>query len=744
MSSVGVQTAEISPTDIEEQKLYRSLGLSDDEYQLIKNKILGRLPNYTEVGLFSGMWSEHCSYKNSKPVLKKFFTTGPRVVKGPGEGAGVIDIGDGQGVVFKAESHNHPSAVEPFQGATTGVGGILRDIFSMGARPIASLDSLRFGTPRTAADRYLISQVVAGISAYGNCIGVPTVGGDMAFDDAYDHNPLVNVMCVGLMDLENIQVGAAAGVGNSIIYVGAKTGRDGINGASFASAQFDSEHESQRSAVQVGDPFTEKLVMEACLEISEHHAGALVGMQDMGAAGLVSSSAEMGSKAGGNGMILDLDLVPQRETNMTPFEMMLSESQERMLLCVKSGREDEVLAVFDEYGVEAVVIGHVTDNDSYQLVHHGQVVADVPVDALASQAPVYHRESKVPARIEEARKQQFVPEVSSATEVLKQMLAQLTIASKESVYETYDSQVQTNTLVKPGSDAAVVRIRHHDKALAMTTDVNGRYLYLNPRIGGQMAVAEAARNIVASGAVPLGITDCLNFGNPEKPEQFYELDQAAQGMSEACEKFATPVISGNVSLNNEFDDVPIYPTPMVGMVGLIQGLEHITTQDFKQAGDFVYVIGQTHQDFNGSEIQKLQTGEISGQLFDFDLDYEVKIQKLVTQAIQNNLLQSAHDVSEGGLIVAIAEATFGNQLGVDLTSKLSVRQFFAETQSRFVVSVSPKNQVAFKQLVGAHATYLGQVTDDARLQVTAQDGAFDLSVAQALDIWRGALPCSLN
>jgi phosphoribosylformylglycinamidine synthase II len=484
--------------------------------------------------------------------------------------------------------------------------------------------------------------------------------------------------------------------------------------------------------------------MEACLEISEHHADALVGMQDMGAAGLVSSSAEMGSKAGGNGMVLDLDLVPQRETNMTPFEMMLSESQERMLLCVKSGREDEVLAVFDEYGVEAVVIGHVTDNDSYQLVHHGQVVADVPVDALASQAPVYHRESKVPARIEQASKQQFVPEISSATEVLKQMLAQLTIASKESVYETYDSQVQTNTLVKPGSDAAVVRIRHHDKALAMTTDVNGRYLYLNPRIGGQMAVAEAARNIVASGAIPLGITDCLNFGNPEKPEQFYELDQAVQGMSEACEKFATPVISGNVSLNNEFDDVPIYPTPMVGMVGLIQGLEHITTQDFKQAGDFVYVIGQTHQDFNGSEIQKLQTGEISGQLFDFDLDYEVKIQNFVTQAIQNKLLQSAHDVSEGGLIVAIAEATFGNRLGVDLTSKLSVSQFFAETQSRFVVSVSPENQVAFKQLVGAHATYLGRVTDDAHLQVKAQDGAFDLSVTEALDIWKGALSCSLN
>ncbi|WP_257607473.1 phosphoribosylformylglycinamidine synthase subunit PurL [Weissella sagaensis] len=744
MSNIDVQATEISPTIIEEQKLYQSLGLSDDEYQLIKNEVLGRLPNYTEIGLFSGMWSEHCSYKNSKPVLKKFFSKGPRVVKGPGEGAGIIDIGDGQGVVFKAESHNHPSAVEPFQGATTGVGGILRDIFSMGARPIASLDSLRFGTPRTAADRYLISQVVAGIGAYGNSIGVPTVGGDIAFDDAYSQNPLVNVMCVGLMALDNIQVGAAAGVGNSIIYVGAKTGRDGINGASFASAQFDSEHENQRSAVQVGDPFTEKLVMEACLEISTNHADALIGMQDMGAAGLVSSSAEMGSKAGGNGMILNLDLVPQREANMTPFEMMLSESQERMLLCVKKGYEDEVLSVFAEYGVEAITIGHVTDDDHYQLLHQGNIVADVPVDALASQAPVYYRQSKVPARIEQASTRQFVPNIASPTRVLRQMLAQLTIASKKSLYETYDSQVQTNTLVKPGSDAAVVRVRHYDKALAMTTDVNGRYLYLNPRIGGQIAVAEAARNIVASGGLPLGITDCLNFGNPEKPEQFYELDQAVQGMSEACETFATPVISGNVSLHNEFNDVPIYPTPMVGMVGLIQGLEHITTQDFKQAGDFVYVIGQTHNDFNGSEIQKMQTGKISGQLFDFDLENEFKMQNFVMQAIENNLLQSAHDVSEGGLIVAIAEATFGNHLGVNLVSELTVRQFFAETQSRFVVSVSPQDQLAFERLLGEHATCLGQVTDNDFLHVMAQDGEFKLSVSQALNIWEGALPCSLK
>ncbi len=737
-------TLEASPEQIRDQKIYRSMGLSDHEYSLIKDDVLHRLPNYTEVGLFSGMWSEHCSYKNSKPVLKKFYTKGKHVVKGPGEGAGIIDIGDNQGVVFKAESHNHPSAVEPFQGATTGVGGILRDIFSMGARPIASLDSLRFAAPKTEADRYFISQIVAGISAYGNCIGVPTVGGDTAFDDAYANNPLINVMSVGLMDLDKIEVGAAAGVGNAIVYVGAKTGRDGINGASFASAQFDSEHESQRSAVQVGDPFTEKLVMEACLDVINHHRDALVGIQDMGAAGLVSSSAEMGSKAGGNGMMLDLDLVPQREENMTPFELMLSESQERMLLCVKAGYEAEVLDVFENYGVDAVVIGHVTDDDHYKLVQHGDVVADVPVDSLASQAPVYHRESAVPEHLKTADPNQYVPVISQPTETLKQMLSELTIASKEEIYKTYDTQVQTNTVVAPGSDSAVVRVRHHDKALAMTTDVNGRYLYLNPRIGGQMAVAEAARNIVASGAVPLGITDCLNFGNPEKPDQFYELDQAVMGMSEACEMIEAPVISGNVSLNNEYDNVPIYPTPMVGMVGLIKGLAHVTTQDFKRAGDLVYVIGRTEASFNGSQIQKLQTGKIGGQLFDFDLSYEKQMQQLVTKVIYGNLVESAHDISEGGLITAIAESTFGHQLGVNLTSSLTVNHFFSETQSRFIISIKPENQAAFETMMGRHATQLGKVTDDNHLFVQARDGYFDLDVDEAHSLWKGALACSLK
>ncbi len=733
-----------TPEQIRDQKVYRGMGLTDYEYGLIKDNVLHRLPNYTEIGLYSGMWSEHCSYKNSKPVLKKFYTKGKRVVKGPGEGAGIIDIGDGQGVVFKAESHNHPSAVEPFQGATTGVGGILRDIFSMGARPIASLDSLRFGNVKNDADKYFISQIVAGISSYGNCIGVPTVGGDTAFDDAYQNNPLVNVMCVGLMNIDNMEVGAAAGAGNAIIYVGADTGRDGINGASFASAEFDSEHESQRSAVQVGDPFNEKLVMEGCLDVIDNHKDALVGIQDMGAAGLVSSSAEMGSKAGGNGMKLNLDLVPQREKGMSAFELMLSESQERMLLCVKAGKEDEVLKVFADHGVNAVVIGRVTDGSDYVLEHHGKVVANVPVDSLSADAPVYHRESKEPARIDQESPEQFDPEVSVPTETLRKMLSQPTIASKENIFKTYDTQVQTNTVVGPGSDAAVVRILHKNKAIAITTDVNGRYLYLNPRVGGQMAVAEAGRNVVASGAFPLGITDCLNFGNPEKPDQFYELDQAVMGMSEACEKLESPVISGNVSLNNEFDDVAIYPSPMVGMVGLIDDLKKVTTQDLKQANDLVYVLGKTGDDFNGSEIQRMQTGKVSGQLFNFDLDYEVKIQKLVQKAINDGLLNSAHDVSEGGLIVSIAESTFGNQLGVNLVSDLTAKQFFAETQSRFVVSVSEENREQFETLVGGDASLLGRVTNDNHLFVQTADSYFDMAVDEAYQTWKGALPCVLK
>lgn len=596
----------LEPTaqEIKDQRIYAGWGLTDEEYRLISEDILGRLPNYTETGLFSVMWSEHCSYKNSKPVLRKFPTDGPQVLQGPGEGAGIVDIGDDQAVVFKAESHNHPSAVEPYEGAATGVGGIIRDIFSMGARPIAILDSLRFGELTTERTKYLLEEIVAGISGYGNCIGIPTVGGEVAFDPCYEGNPLVNAMCVGLIDHKDIQKGQAKGVGNSIMYVGAKTGRDGIHGATFASEEFVEGEEQQRSAVQVGDPFMEKLLLEACLELILDHADILVGIQDMGAAGLVSSSSEMASKAG-SGLKLYLDDVPQRETNMTPYEMMLSESQERMLICVEQGHEDEVVELFKRYELDAVTIGEVTDDGLYRLYHHGEEVANLPVDALAEDAPVYENEKREPARIQEfANMTDFKPEVTDATETLLALLQQPTIASKRMIYETYDSQVRTNTVVRPGSDAAVLRVRGTNKALAMTTDCNARYLYLNPEIGGQIAVAEAARNIVASGGQPLAITDCLNYGSPEKPEGFWELWTSADGISEACRTLNTPVISGNVSMYNETNGKAIYPTPMIGMVGLIEDLSHITTQEFKAAGDLIYLVGETKADFNGTEIQK--------------------------------------------------------------------------------------------------------------------------------------------
>lgn len=598
----------LEPTaqEIKDQRIYAGWGLTDEEYRLISEDILGRLPNYTETGLFSVMWSEHCSYKNSKPVLRKFPTEGPQVLQGPGEGAGIVDIGDNQAVVFKAESHNHPSAVEPYEGAATGVGGIIRDIFSMGARPIAVLDSLRFGELTTERTKYLLEEIVAGISGYGNCIGIPTVGGEVAFDPCYEGNPLVNAMCVGLIDHKDIQKGQAKGVGNSIMYVGAKTGRDGIHGATFASEEFVEGEEQQRSAVQVGDPFMEKLLLEACLELILDHSEILVGIQDMGAAGLVSSSSEMASKAG-SGLKLYLDDVPQRETHMTPYEMMLSESQERMLICVEQGHEDEVVELFKRYELDAVTIGEVTDDGLYRLYHHGEEVANLPVDALAEDAPVYENEKREPVRIQEfANMEDFKPEVADASETLLALLQQPTIASKRMIYETYDSQVRTNTVVRPGSDAAVLRVRGTNKALAMTTDCNARYLYLNPEIGGQIAVAEAARNIVASGGQPLAITDCLNYGSPEKPEGFWELWTSADGISEACSTLNTPVISGNVSMYNETNGKAIYPTPMIGMVGLIEDLSHITTQEFKAAGDLVYLVGETKADFNGTEIQKMQ------------------------------------------------------------------------------------------------------------------------------------------
>ncbi|WP_348922831.1 phosphoribosylformylglycinamidine synthase subunit PurL [Enterococcus rotai] len=729
---------------IKSQRIYSDWGLTDEEYRMIEEDILGRMPNYTETGLFSVMWSEHCSYKNSKPVLRKFPTEGPQVLQGPGEGAGIVDIGDGQAVVFKAESHNHPSAIEPYEGAATGVGGIIRDIFSMGARPIALLDSLRFGELTNERTKYLLEEVVAGISGYGNCIGIPTVGGEVAFDPCYEGNPLVNAMCVGLIDHKDIQKGQAKGIGNVIMYVGAKTGRDGIHGATFASEEFVEGEEQQRSAVQVGDPFMEKLLLEACLELIVEHADILVGIQDMGAAGLVSSSAEMASKAG-SGLILDLDDVPQRETGMTPYEMMLSESQERMLICVEKGHEAEVIELFQKYELDAVTIGKVTDDGLYRLNHHGIEVANLPVDALAEDAPVYNKERVEPARIKAfASLADFQPQINDGAQTLLQLLQQPTIASKKMIYETYDSQVRTNTVVLPGSDAAVLRVRGTQKALAMTTDCNARYLYLNPEIGGQIAVAEAARNIVASGGQPLAITDCLNYGSPDKPEGFWELWTSADGIAKACEVLATPVISGNVSLYNETNGKAIYPTPVIGMVGLIEDLAHITTQEFKAVDDFIYVVGETKADFNGSELQKMTLGLIEGKIMDFDLLQEKEIQQLVLAAIKAGLIESAHDCSEGGLGVALAESAFKQGFGLEVKLEMPLSFLFSESQSRFVLSIKPEKQAAFEAMMNGKAHLVGKVTDNGILKIETQEQSIEVLTQTAKELWEEAIPCLMK
>ncbi|AWI35789.1 phosphoribosylformylglycinamidine synthase II [Bacillus safensis FO-36b] len=735
---------EPSHKQIKEEKLYQQMGLSDEEFALIES-IIGRLPNYTETGIFSVMWSEHCSYKNSKPVLSKFPTKGEHVLQGPGEGAGIVDIGDNQAVVFKIESHNHPSAIEPYQGAATGVGGIIRDVFSMGARPIAVLNSLRFGELTSPRVKYLFEEVVAGIAGYGNCIGIPTVGGEVHFDQSYEGNPLVNAMCVGLINHEDIKKGQAKGVGNTVMYVGAKTGRDGIHGATFASEEFSDESEEKRSAVQVGDPFMEKLLLEACLEVIKNDA--LVGIQDMGAAGLTSSSAEMASKAG-SGIEMNLDLIPQRETGMSAYEMMLSESQERMLLVIEKGREQEIIDIFEKYDLEAVSVGHVTDDKMLRLLHQGEVVCELPVDALAEEAPVYHKPSSEPAYYREFLETKVeAPAIADAADTLKQLLQQPTIASKEWVYDQYDYMVRTNTVVAPGSDAGVLRIRGTKKALAMTTDCNARYLYLDPEVGGKIAVAEAARNIVCSGARPLAVTDNLNFGNPEKPEIFWQIEKSADGISEACRKLSTPVIGGNVSLYNESNGTAIYPTPVIGMVGLVEDTAHITTQSFQQAGDVIFIIGETKEEFAGSELQKMTEGRIYGKAPEIDLDVELTRQEALLAAIQNGLVQSAHDVSEGGLGVALAESTFGTDglgahIQIDLNSEASL---FSETQSRFVVTVKPEHREAFAAAV-KDAKEVGTVTNDGVFTVKNQEGQqwIHAAVNELERAWKGAIPCLLK
>ncbi|WP_314001438.1 phosphoribosylformylglycinamidine synthase subunit PurL [uncultured Paenibacillus sp.] len=734
---------------IADQKIYTQFGVTDYEYELICG-FLDRKPNYTEIGVFSVMWSEHCSYKNSKPVLRKFPVTGPRVLMGPGEGAGIVDIGDNQAVVFKIESHNHPSAVEPYQGAATGVGGIIRDIFSMGARPVALLNSLRFGKLDNPRVKYLFEHVVGGIAGYGNCIGIPTVAGEVMFDESYEGNPLVNAMCVGLIDHDKIQRGVAKGVGNPVFYVGPATGRDGIHGATFASVELSEESEEKRTAVQVGDPFMEKLVMEACLELID--TGIVLGIQDMGAAGLTCSSAEMAAKAG-NGLELYLDEVPQREEGMTPYEMMLSESQERMLFVVEPQHEAQAREIFERWGIICAKVGKVTDDGRLRLFHKGEQVGDMPVKALVDECPIYSKPSQEPAYYAEnaAVDTAAYPEAADLNEALRKVLASPTVASKEWVYNQYDYMVRTSTAVQPGSDAAVVTIRGTRKALAMTTDCNGRYVYLDPEMGGRIAVAEAARNIVCSGAEPLAITDNLNFGNPEKPEVFWQIEKSVDGMAEACRVLDTPVIGGNVSLYNENAKGAIYPTPVVGMVGLVHDTDHITTQDFKAAGDVIILIGETKAELGGSELQYAVHGRTEGRPPALDLDLEKRVLGGVLGAIQKGLVASAHDLSEGGLAVALAESCIsGGGLGATVNISTGLRPdvaLFSESQSRILLSAKPEKAGELKDWLanqGVTHTEIG-IVGGSSLTVNVNGSAGIQSPVEQLEkVWKDAIPCLMK
>lgn len=733
---------QIQPEQIEQDKIYAEMGLSDKEYQLIKDT-LKRHPNFVETGLFSAMWSEHCSYKTSKPLLRKFPTKAPHVLQGPGEGAGVVDIGDNQAVVFKIESHNSPSAVEPFEGAATGVGGIIRDVFSMGAKPIASMNSLRFGNLDNAKDKELFSEAIRGIAYYGNAINVPTVGGEVGFDACYNEKPLVNAMVVGLIDHDGVQKGLADGPGNIVLYVGAPTGRDGIGGAAFSSSEVDTE-EDNKSAVAIGDPEVEKRLIEACLEAAK--CDALIGMQDMGAAGLTSSSSEMASKSG-TGIEMDMDLVPTREDNMNAYELMLSESQERMLLVVQQGREQEVIDIFTKYDIPAVAIGKVIEEKVLRLIEKGEVVCDLPVDALAEDVPTNHLPSKEAEYHKEFQKQPVKTlEISNHAETLKQLLQQPTIASKEWAYSQFDAPTDDSVIFGPGSDAAVVRIEGKDKAIAITTDCNARYIYLDPKTGGKIAVAEAARNIVASGAKPIALTDGLNYGDPTNPEVFWQLEESINGLSEACEALETPVISGNVSLYNQSHGKPIFPTPIIGMVGLFESLDHVTPSHFQEAGDAIYVIGETKAEFGGSELQKIVDGEYSGKAPHIDLQKEATRQNQLLKAIKQGLVESAHDVSEGGLGVALAESTFGGK-GLGASCELTgdaTTVLFSESQSRFIVTVKLENKAEFESIVEM-AQEIGTVEEKPELNVTI-DGklVIEEDAEQLNKLWKEAIPSLLK
>lgn len=736
----AVKKLDIEITD----KVIAEHGLTKEEYERIV-KTLGRMPNIVELGMYSVLWSEHCSYKSSKVHLKKFPTKSPKVLAGPGENSGIVDIGDGLAITMKIESHNHPSAVEPYQGAATGVGGIVRDIFTMGARPIAGLNSLRFGPLSNARNKYLFGGVVGGIAGYGNCLGLPTVAGEVYFNDCYTGNCLVNAMCVGIVRVDGktaeghkateigprIVTAIASGPGNSVMYVGSSTGSDGIHGATFASVELSEESESRRSNVQIGDPFTEKSLIEACLELltTDH----VVGMQDMGAAGLTCSTCEMSSKAG-TGMEIDISIVPQREKGMNPYEIMLSESQERMLIVVKAGTEDKVKDIFNKWGLYCEKIGKVTSDGFVRVKDAGVVVAEVPARSLADEGPVCERPYEKPAYLDEAQALEYkkIKVPKNLNNVLIKLLSSPNIANKRWVYEQYDHMVQTNTIVLPGAaDASVLRLKDTGKAISLTTDGNGRYCYLDPYTGGMIALCEAARNVVCTGAEPIAMTNCLNFGNPEKPDIMWQFVKAVEGIADACKALGIPVISGNVSFYNENNGIAVHPTPVIGMLGLIDKVktqnvkgkskkvkgkskEEIlySTMDFKHKGDLIVLIGDSKDEIGGSEYLKVIHGLEKGLPPRLDIDLEKNVQKACLEAIRSGIVRSAHDASEGGLAVALAESSMFGDIGASVTLDQAIRAdslIFGETQSRIIVTVAPKDLPELKRIAGRHSVPISAI-----------------------------------
>ncbi len=726
-------------------------GLTEEEYGKVV-EALGREPTFTELGVFSAMWSEHCGYKNSKRLLRLLPTKAPWVIQGPGENAGVIDIGDGLALAFKIESHNHPSAVEPYQGAATGVGGILRDIFTMGARPVAVLDSLRFGDLDTPRVRYLFAGVVRGIGDYGNCVGIPNIGGEVFFDRAYEANPLVNAMCLGVMKTDGIIRGEASGVGNTLMAVGARTGRDGIHGATFASEELSEDaDEASRPRVQVGDPFTEKLLLEASLELIR--SGHIVGIQDMGAAGLTSSASEMAGRSG-SGVEIEISHVPVREAGMTPYEILLSESQERMLVVAHRGHEDEVRKILEKWELEAEPVGHVTDDGRFRILEEGRVVADIPALPLTEGCPTYEREgteSPEVRRLREMDLSHLLRPEGDLTEAFLDLLDSPNIASKAWIWEQYDTTVRTGTVITPGGDAGVLRFRETRRGVAATTDCNGRYCFLDPREGAKAAVAEAARNVACVGAVPTAVTNNLNFGSPLRPEIYFQLREAVLGMAEACGFFETPVTGGNVSLFNETGGRAIHPTPVIGMVGILEDASRAVRHAFQGEGDAILLLGENREEIGASEyLYRTEGGLVAGRPPSIDLEHERNLQRLLVALAEGGLARSAHDTSEGGLACALAECAFGSgepPLGVEVTledTMAPVALFFGETQGRVVVSCTPSDLDAVLAAAGEHgvpARRVGTVgAPGGTFSLRSPRGRIEIEVGKALERYRDAIP----